>query len=407
MKLTDTRIRTLKAGERPKKYADGNGLYLEIRPAAGSERVAKLWRYRYRLGGKENLYAIGSYPDVSLAQAREERKAARDLVKQGIHPAHHRKEAKLRSVFEHANTFAAVGKEWLAANKGHWAPKTHRHRERLLEADVFPHIGSLPMRQVTPTHAHQVVGSIQKRAPQMAVVALQAITAISHLGIATGRADVDLGYPLRRSVRTKATQHKKPMRPNEIPAFFSALENYSGSPMIKAAIHLLWYTLARPSEVIGAKLEEFDLDGAIWEIPKERTKMRRSHAVPLPTQAVMMLRAVFPFVINTGCLLPNRKNPRRPASPGILNKAFVSMGYEGKFSAHAVRVTGRTILGEQGHPRDVLERQLAHREKKEVRAYDQGDRLEARRVVMQGWADYLDGLRKGGAELLSFHPRRA
>jgi len=123
--------------------------------------------------------------------------------------------------------------------------------------------------------------------------------------------------------------------------------------------------------------------------------MRQAHAVPLPTQAVELLKTLRALSGRSEYLIPNRKNPKRPAAVTLLAKAFAAMGYEGKFTPHAVRVTGRTILGEQGHPRDVLERQLAHRDKKEVRAYDQGDRLDARRGVMQGWADYLDGLCSG------------
>jgi Integrase len=392
--LTDTRIRSLKPSGRPRKLSDGGGLHLEVRPTG-----ARLWRYRYRIGGIENVFAIGAYPEISLSEAREARDAARKLAKRGIHPAHQRKAERIRSKYESANTFAAVAREWLEERRSHrdapWTQRTYRQRKNLFEADVFPHIGSLPLRQVTPAHAHAILKRIEARAPQMAVIARQCFSAISHLGIATMRSDVDLGYPLRSALRLAPTQHKTPLRAHQIPAFFKALDRYPGYFPTKVGVWLLWLTLARPIEVIGARWDEIDLENGTWSIGRGRMKMRQAHAVPLPTQAVELLKTLRALSGRSEYLIPNRKNPKRPAAVTLLAKAFAAMGYEGKFTPHAVRVTGRTILGEQGHPRDVLERQLAHRDKKEVRAYDQGDRLDARRGVMQGWADYLDGLCSG------------
>jgi integrase len=389
--LSDTRIRAAKPRRKAYKLPDGNGLHLEVSPAG-----ARLWRYRYRIGGKENVFAIGSYPDVSLAQAREELDKARKLVGRQIHPSHNRKTERIKAVYEGSNTFKAIALEWLAANKPHWAPRSYRQRERILELDIFPHVGALPMRQVTPAHAHAILRRIESRAPQMAVLARQCFSSISRLAIMTMRGDVDIAYPLRSAVKVRATQHKTPLRVNQIPAFFKALER---SPLYfptKAGLQLMWLTLARPVEVIGAKWEEFDLDDAIWTIPAYRMKMRQPHAIPLPTQALAILKLMKAVNRSSEYLIPNRRNSRKGAAHSLFIKAFYSLGYTGKFTPHGIRVTGRTILGEQGHDRDVLERQLAHREKKEVRAYDQGDRLDARRKVMQGWADYIDGLRAGG-----------
>lgn len=388
--LTDRRVRNAKPHKEPYKLPDAGGLHLLVAPTG-----ARLWRYRYRIGGKENLFAIGAYPDVSLAEARETRDAARKLVKQGTHPAHQRKSDKLRKAFESANTFEAVAREWIEANRPHWAERTARQRERLLEREVFPKIGNLPLKQVTPAHAHEIVTRIARRAPQMAVIARQCFSAVSALGIATMRADTDLGYPLRKSVKLAPTVHKRPLRPSQIPAFFSALEAYPGYYPTKAVIRLMWWTLCRPKEVIGANWSELDLDEGIWTIPAARMKMRQAHTMPLPKQAVEMLRLLRSVTGVSEYLVPNRSHPKRPASPSILIKAFDAMGYAGKFTPHGVRATGRTILGEQGYPRDLLERQLAHRERKLVRAYDQGERLEPRRKIMQAWADYLDGLIAG------------
>ncbi len=312
MKLTDTRIRKSRRAREPYKLTDGGGLHLEVRPTG-----ARLWRYRYRIGRKENTFAIGSYPDVSLAEAREERDAARKLVK-GIHPAHQRKSNVLRATYENANTFQAVAREWLETNRPHWAPRTHRQRERLLEKEIFPRIGALPLKQITPAHAHETVTRIAARAPQMAVIARHCFSSVSALGIATMRAETDLGYPLRKSVKLVPTQHKRPLRPNQIPGFFKALEEYPGYFPTKAAIKLVWLTLTRSKEVIGAKWDEFDLDEAIWTIPPERMKMRQEHTVPLPSQAVDLLRVLRSVNRASEYILPNRRKsesaPVRTAS---------------------------------------------------------------------------------------------
>jgi integrase len=238
----------------------------------------------------------------------------------------------------------------------------------------------------------------------MAVIARQAFSAISALGIATMRAESDLGYPLRNSVKLDPTKHKRPLRPSQIPAFFKAVDQYAGYFPTKAAIRLQWLTLARPGEIVRARWDEFDLDESVWTIPASRMKMRQPHTVPLPTQAVDILRLLRSVTGVSEYIVPNRAHPKRHASESILIKAFEAMGYANRLSPHGVRVTGRTILGEQGHPRDLLERQLAHREKKVVRAYDQGDRLEPRRKIMQGWADYLDGL-TAGANVINLNTR--
>ena len=385
--LNDTRIKALRRSKAVGRYTDGSGLVLDLKPSG-----AALWRYRYRIGKKENLYAIGAYPEVSLREAREFRGDARKLVKQGIHPAHHRKAEKIRQAYANANTFKAVATEWLDDRKKDWKPRTYRQRKNLLEKDVFPHIGSLPMNQVTSVHGHDVVKRIAKRAPQMAVLARQCFGGISRLAIVTLRANTDLSYALRDSFKVKATKHKKPLETREIPEFFNRLHDFPGYYPTIIGIHLMWWTLARPTEVIAARWDEFDFENKTWTIPADRMKMEQSHAIPLPDQAVDMLGALYQITGRFDHLLPNRNDPKKHAAHSIFVKAFYSLGYEGKFTPHGVRVTGRTILGEQGHPKDVLERQLAHIDAKHIRAYDQGDRLETRRVVMQGWADYLDGL---------------
>jgi integrase len=391
--LTDTRIRTAKRARTPYKLTDNGGLYLEVRPSG-----SKLWRYRYRIARKENVFALGVYPAISLADARGERDKAKKLVKQGIHAAHDRQLETIRRQHEGANTFEAIAHEWIEQNAAHWTSRTKRQRERLLEREVFPHIGSLPIRQVTPAHILAILKRLEKEAPSFAILAQQAIGATFRLAVSTLRAEADPVAPLRGAIKTPPTQHKMPLEVREIPGFFKALEDYTGSFITKVALRLVWLTLVRTNEALRAKWSEFDLDRAEWKIPGERMKKRTiaAHVIPLPTQAVTLLRRLYAVTGESEYLFPNRSSNRKPAAVTLLNKAVSSMGYAGKFSPHAIRTTGSTMLNEMGFNGDWIERQLAHSDRNETRAsYNGAKYLEQRRGMMQQWADYLDALASG------------
>jgi integrase len=412
MPLCDTRIRNAKAKPAPYKLTDGSGLYVEIRPTG-----AKLWRYRYRIAGRENVFAAGEYgqaPDseaqrqaearrdagrLTLSEARLKREEWRALVKQGIHPAHHRNAERIRAGHEQANTFEAVAREWFDHNSAHWSPRTLSQRERLFERDVFPHIGPLPIAQVTAAHVLGIVKRIEARAPAFAVIAQQCIGAISRYAVSTLRADSDPAAPTRGALKPRAVSHKQPLSRSEIPEFLTKLEGFPGSFSNKVALRLVFLTLVRTTEALHARWGEFDLDAEspIWRIPAGRTKMREEHVVPLSTQAVILLKRLQAVTGSGEYLFPSRSSLRKPASIGVLWKAVVSMGYAGRFSPHGIRATGSTILNEMGFRPDVIEHQLAHKERNKVRAsYNRAEYLEERRTMMQQWADLLDSLESGG-----------
>jgi len=391
-KLNNTQIGNAKAPNKPVKLTDGEGLYLLVTPQG-----SKHWRLRYRLAGKENVYAIGAYPVIGLKEAREKKIAAKKLIAKGIHPAHDRKLEKIRQAHEHANSFEAVAKEWLTNQADSWTPRTLQQRQSILERDVYPEIGTLPIKQVTPAHVLAILKNIESRAPSIAVIANQLIGSISRYAVATLRADTDPTNPLRGSLKQIQTQHKKPLTPEEIPGFMAALEAYPGYFSNKIALKLLILTLVRTVELLHARWGEFDLDSATWIIPAERMKKRQQHTVPLSKQAVVLLEHLRPLTGNSEYLFPNRSNLTRPVSIGVLWKIVARMGYQGHFSPHGIRATGSTILNEQGFRADVIERQLAHQERDKTRAsYNQAEYLKERRLMMQQWADYLDVLVEGG-----------
>lgn len=441
--LTDTRIRN--ARYNPNDYMknrlkDGGGLHIEVRPTG-----AKLWRYRYRIGKDENLYALGEFGQpgaderirrkdteaereqeakrvaelakarrdggiFTLAEARTERDRCRGLVKQGIHPAQARKLEEVKREHEGASTFKAIAREYLEQKreKKKWEPRTYTQRERLLKREVFPSIGDLPVKQVTPAHILAILTRLEKKAPSFALMAQQVIGGIFRLAIRTLRADSDPSASSRGEIETPPTKHKTPLKAKEIPEFFKKLDAYTGSFVTKVAVRLVWLTLVRSNEAIKAKWIEFDLDDARWEIPGSRMKIRTvtEHIVPLSSQAVEWLRRLKAITGDSEFLFPNRKTKKRPAAVTLLNKAVSSMGYAGRFSPHGIRTTGSTMLNEgirifggekiQFNP-DWIERQLAHHDRNETRAsYNGAKYLEQRRGMMQQWADYLDSLCAGG-----------
>jgi integrase len=387
MLLRNTRMRFIKAGDRPVRITDGQGLSLEVRPSG-----ALLWRYRYRLAGKENIFAIGSYPELSLQDARKARDAARKLVERGIHPAHHRRAERLRRAGGEAETLEAAARRWLEQKESRWTPRTHRQRERLLERDVFPAIGALPLRGVSPAQVEDLLGAVRARAPQMAVLASQCLAAIYRSAVADGRADVDIVSSLSGTARRPAARAPLILRPAEIPGFFAALRCYRGHFQTKAAVRLLWLTLLRPQQVLEARWEEVDEETRVWTLPAGRLRPGEARQLPLSAQASELL-SLLRGVSGTGVhVIPNRGDPRRHASHSILVKALSNMGYAGRLTPLGIRQTGRKILGDRLEPRAGGGNRLAPRRAMGASAPPEPGGLAARREVLQRWADYLDGL---------------
>jgi integrase len=393
--LNDTQCRNAKAKGKPYKLTDGKGLFLEVKPNG-----VKAWRYRFELSGKESVFALGEYPGTGLAEARQKRQDARELVKQGINPAHNRQLDRIRQEQANATTFEAVALEWLALKD--WEEVTKTKRRAMLDRVVFPHIGQLPIKQVTPAHVLNVLTKTAKTAPTIANEAKRAMSGVFELAIATLRADTDPVYPVRKALPANKTQHKRALSADEIGQLLRDLEGYQGNFQTVAAFKLMWLTLCRPSEAIEACWSEFDLDGAIWRIPPERMKKRKEHVMPLPVQAVELLRTIHGVTGRHAHVFPNRDDRTKPMADASMRQALKNLGWSGKYSPHATRTTGSTRLNEMGYLADWIERQLAHEDSNGVRrTYNHADYLADRAKMMQQWADYLDALASGG-KVLSF-----
>jgi integrase len=404
MALTDTRIRKANPGKAPRKLTDDRGLYIEIRPTG-----AKLWRYRYRIAGKENVFALGEYPEVGLGQAREDRDAARKLVKQGIHPAHRRAEAKAAQVMANADTFQAVATRWLDEKRKTWAPRTALRAERALTAGLYPYIGSVPVRTVTPARLLELLRQSEKRSgPIMAMKLRQYASQVFRFAIVNQCGDTDPAMLLKGAIHALPTRHSKPLPRNRIKALSEALAADMGYRETGIVINLLLLLFVRSVELREAEWSEFDLDAAEWRIPAARMKMRSPHFVPLSAQAVALLRELHHRTGRGRYLFPNVRRRGACMSASTLNAALDRMGFKGEFSVHGFRATASTLLNEMGYRPDVIERQLAHKPRDSVRsAYNQAEYLDDRRQMMQQWADVIDQLARGDKKVLTGHFSKA
>lgn len=388
MPLSDIKIRTSKPLDKPYKLQDGKGLYLEVRPTG-----AKIWRYRYwSTPTKDGLYTIGEYPGVSLAEARTERERVRLLVKEGKNPTAEKKLDKLRNQKENATTLAVVAEEWKIANWPHWSETYRKQVEKHLQRDLLEEYGELPIREVTSAQMLAAIRKIDERgAPSIAKLVRQWAGSIFRHAIATLRADSDPTYPLRGALRMPPTRHNAHLSADELPGFLTALDAYQGFGLTRLAVNLQMLTLVRTQELRLAEWAEFDLDAAEWRIPAEKMKMRDPHIVPLPRQAVAIMRELEPLTGRRRWVFPNVRNHDTGMTNTTILRVIEMLGYKGRATGHGFRATASTILHEQGWDSDIIERQLAHLERNKVKAaYNHAGYLKERREMLQAWADFLD-----------------
>jgi integrase len=391
MPLTDVKIRQARAGERSIKLTDGGGLYLEVRPTG-----AKLWRYRYRIGGRENVFALGEYPSISLGDARKARDGARELVRRGVHPAHARREAVAGQVASNAVTFEAIAREWMASQAGRWSARYASDVARGLEQNAFPAFGALPIRSVTAALVLSLIQKMAKRgAETYAQQVRQWVSAVFRFAVATLRAEYDPASALRGAVAVPQVEHAQAMPRHVLAEFRDALPSYTGHPTTRIALQILLYTFVRTAELRRARWDQFDLTGARWDIPAGNMKRRRPHIVPLSRQVVDLLGELYEYTgAGNGYLLPNMRRPADGCmSHTTINHALRRMGFA-QWSGHDFRATASTHLYEMGRYRgDVIELQLAHVEGNKTKAaYNHARYMSERVQMMQEWADWVDGV---------------
>ncbi|TAN05768.1 MAG: DUF4102 domain-containing protein [Rhodanobacteraceae bacterium] len=388
--LTVSSVKNAKPKAKAYKLADERAMYLLVTPAGG-----KLWRFKYRrpAGRRENVLALGAFPDVSLAQARERREEARKALAAGIDPAEQRRAAAAAGVA----TFEAVAREYIAKSATRWSASNAAQVTARLEHNVFPWMGRKPVADVTAADVLAVVQRIAGRgAVEVAHRVQGSIGQVLRFAMATQRASMDVTAALRGALPSSTGRHFGTItEPAKVGELLRAIDGYSGSFVTRAALELAPLVFVRPGELRAMEWAELDWAATEWRIPAERMKMGEAHVVPLASQAVSILQDLRPLTAATRYVFPSVRSARRPMSENTITAALRRLGYPaGSMTGHGFRAMASTLLNERGWAPDVIERQLAHKERNLVRAaYNHAEYMAERRKMMQAWADYLDELR--------------
>jgi len=382
-KLSATAVKQAKPRDKPYKLSDGGGLYLLVNPDG-----SRYWRLKYRLHGKEKAFAIGVFPTVILADARNDALAAKRLISDGNDPTIHRKQEKAR---KKDIRFRIIAAKWFKKESGRWTADHAANVWRTLKTDAFPLIGDIPVDQIVAQDALGVIRKIEARgALDVAARVKQRMSAVFRYAIYTGKATTNPMDALKDVIQTRKVAHRRSVPIEALPAFLKDLEDYRGYAITRLALKLLLLTFVRPGELRGAQWKEIDLKRKEWRVPAERMKMKSEHIVPLSDQAVALLKEAKAITGKYDYVFPGSHNWRKPMSENTLNYGIQKrMGYNA--TAHGFRTVASTVLNETGFRMDVIERQLAHAERNKVRAaYNKAQHLAERREMMQWWADHLD-----------------
>ncbi|OZA09447.1 MAG: integrase [Methylotenera sp. 17-45-7] len=398
MNLSDIQVRKSKAESKAYKLSDGGGMYLEVMPNG-----SKYWRLKYRFDGKEKKLALGVYPDVSLALARERRQDARSLLANGVDPSENKKAVKAAKFEKSENSFEVVAREWLSS---HMANKAASHREKVIrrfENYIFPWLGSKPIADITAPQVLDAVKRIEKLGIlETAHRALQTCGQVFRYGVQTGRALRDVTVDLKGALPPSRTEHMASFtEPNDVAELLRAIEGFKGTITVQCALRLAPLVFVRPSELRMAKWADIDLETGEWRYLVSKTKT--DHLVPLPRQAIEILKEIYPLSGHGEYVFMGGHSPLKPMSESAINAALKRMGYDTKtqITGHGFRAMARTILHERLNiDPHIIEHQLAHKVPDTLgAAYNRTKFIEQRTIMMQKWADYLDEL-KASAKII-------
>lgn len=405
MALTALQVKTAKGAGKPVKLSDGGGLYLLVQPNG-----AKYWRLAYRFAGKQKTLALGVYPDVSLATARERRDGSRKLLAADIDPSENKKATKAAGERKAANSFEVVAREWHGKFSPSWAVTHSSKIIRRLEMEVFPWLGARPISEISATELLTCIRRIEARGIlETAHRTLQHCGAVFRYGVQTGRVNRDPTSDLRSAIPpVKDKKHFAAVtEPKQVAELLRVIDAYQGSMVVCCALKLAPLVFVRPGELRSAQWSDIDLDAAEWRFIVSKTKT--AHIVPLATQAVAILREIQPLTGEGRFVFPSARSSDRAMCDNAILAALRRMGIaKDEMSGHGFRALARTILDEvMGVRPELIEHQLAHAVRDPLgRAYNRTTHLPERKRMMQQWADYLDQL-KAGAIVIPLHSKSA
>lgn len=385
--LSDARIRKIKPEPTKKRYADEKGMYLEVTPAG-----SKLWRMKYRFNGKENVFSMGAYPEVSLAEAREKRDHARKLIADGIDPNQAKKKQTLEA--DPSTLFKTLALEWLEGKMHTISVESYKRDLRAFEKDYFPYIGDTPIQKLRGVDILFCAEKIQERgALELAKRAIPLAGRVFRYAIRKGIIENDPTPHLGEALKPRKVKHMARLEISEFPEFLRCIDNYSGGVLIRLAMQFLSLTFVRTKELRFMEWSELDLDAKEWRIPAHKMKMDLPHIVPLSKQAIAILEQIREYTGTKPYVFYNYSSGK-PLSENAILQAIENMGYKYRMTGHGFRGIASTALHEQGYMHDAIELQQAHKVGNSVsQAYNHAQHLKYRANMMQEWADYIDTLR--------------
>jgi integrase len=389
MPLSDIAIRSAKPSAKPQKLSDEKGLFLLLTPSGG-----KLWRLKYRYDGKEKKLSFGSYPEVSLREARRRRDDARTQIACGIDPSQAKKALIAAFAEEKRNSFGAVAEDYFQhialAGREAVTVKKSRWLFSLMQSDL----AERPIAHIKPADLLASFRKIEAKGHYETARRMRSLASrIFRYAVATSRAETDPTSLLRGAlIPPKVTHHAAVLEPKKVGALLRAIDGYDGQPLTGIALKLTPHLFVRPGELRRAEWPEFDFDKKVWVIPAEKMKMRHPHVVPLSRQSLALLQAAFALSSNQKFVFSSLYPGDRPMSENTVNAALRRLGFSGnEMTAHGFRALASTLLNESGRwSTDAIERALAHKDSNGVRAaYNRGLYWEERVAMAQWWSDFL------------------
>jgi len=403
--LTDTQIKTAKPKVKDNKriddtLSDGNGLYLLIK-ANGS----KIWRFNYYrpLTKVRSLISFGSYPEISLQQARKMRDQTRELIKQGVDPQEHKKELANQKKADSINTFQNIALDWFNIEKSKGYGESAMYKKwAFLSNHIFPSMGDTSIQKITP---NQILIALQplKNTGKLSTVkrTCQIVNNVMTYSVNRGLIPYNPLINITSAFESPTETNRPTIKHSELPEFMRALSLARIELQTRCVIEWQLLTMVRPSEAVGAQWSEIDLDNKLWTIPSERMKMRKPHIVPLSQQAINILNIMKPISGTRDHVFPSMKPPySQPMNSSTANMAIKRMGYKDRLVAHGLRALASTVLNEQGFDYDVIEASLAHTDTNTVRrAYNRATYIEQRRIMLDWWGDFVEQASNGNISL--------
>jgi integrase len=396
--LTSTGVKQAKPKDKICNLFDGGGLVLRIKPNG-----AKLWVFEYRrpYSGKRTSMSFGSYPSVSLAEARKQREKAKALLAQNIDPKEHRDEIDRQKAVAESNTLEHIAANWLEIKKAKVSAHHASDIWRSLELHIFPALGNVPIHKITAPKTIDVISPLAAKGKLEAARRIcQRVNEVMTYAVNTGLVSSNPLAGIREAFKAPRKEKMPTIPPDELPDFIRTLSRASIKTTTRCLIEWQLHTMVRPGEAAETRWDEINVEAGLWTIPAHRMKKKREHIVPLTDQALELLEIMRPISGNREYVFPADREPRKPANKATANVAIKRMGYHGKLVAHGLRSIASTALNDQGFDPDVIEAALAHTGDNEVRnAYNRANYLERRKPMMQWWSDFISEAGAGSVTL--------